>query len=166
MGYRNWQFATIAVALTCMTHPAFAAEPANLQPGFVRFETEADFDTVTADLQDAIVNLGLVIDYTGNVGGMLARTADVALGDGGKSPYSNAVYMHFCSAALTHEVVAADPQNLAACPYVVFAYETLDRPGTVNVGYRRPVVEDTPANNAATAKIDTLLREIVEQALQ
>ncbi len=36
---------------------------------------EADFEDVLTDLQDTIINKGLVIDYVGNVDNMLERTA-------------------------------------------------------------------------------------------
>lgn len=37
---------------------------------------EATFESVLQDLQDAVVNRGLVIDYIGHVDTMLERTAD------------------------------------------------------------------------------------------
>lgn len=121
----------------------------------------AVFEDVVQDLQDAIINRGLVIDYVGNVDKMLERTSDAV---GGTTPFKGAKYMHFCSAKLTNGVVSADPANVAVCPYVVFAYETTADPGTVVVGYRKPPEGATDASKAALGKIDALLSEIVKEA--
>lgn len=150
--------ALVAVALMAST-----AMAETRKAGFVSFEKAGAFEDVVADLQDEVVNRGLVIDYVGHVNGMLTRTADAT---GSQSPYANAVYMHFCSAALTHAAVAADPQNIALCPYVVFAYEEASKSGTVTVGYRRPIVEGGDAPSPELKNIEALLEEIVKNSLQ
>ena len=151
-------------ALFCFgfaTSTAMAESQENRQAGSVSYQTSGAFDEVLADLQDEVVNHGLVIDYVGHVNDMLNRTADAT---GSQSPYANAVYMHFCSAALTHAAVAADPQNIALCPYVVFAYEETGSAGTVTVGYRRPVVSGNETSELKA--VEALLEEIVTNSLQ
>lgn len=123
---------------------------------------EAAFDTVFQDLTDAVVNRGLVIDYTGHVDTMLSRTASVA--GSGKSPYANARYMQFCSATLTHEAVAADASNISMCPYLLFAYETTAEPGKVVVGFRPPDLRGDDASKAVKQKVEKLLGEIISEA--
>jgi len=117
------------------------------------------FDLVTLDLQDAVVNKGLVIDYRGDVGAMLERTgSDVDA----NSPYANASYLHFCSAKTTHAAVAADSANIALCPYTVFAYELKQTPGQITVGYRRPYQPADDTSKNPLEAIDQLLKSIVD----
>lgn len=137
--------------------PAFSQE---VGPGYYITGTDSSFENAVTDVENAIVNQGLVIDYTGKVGEMLARTGEAV---GMKTPYKEAVYMQFCSAKHTHEVVAADPLNIAVCPYVVFVYEPADGSGS-KIGYRRPVGVDSPASAEALAGIDAMLKDIVSEA--
>ncbi|PCJ96166.1 MAG: DUF302 domain-containing protein [Hyphomicrobiales bacterium] len=138
--------------------PAMAEE----RDGYVSYTIEADFEDVYFDLQDAIITQGLVVDHIGNVDDMLARTSDTV---GGSSPYLHAKYLQFCSATLTHEAVQADPNNLAVCPYVVFAYETSSNPGTVVTGYRIPTLGSSPETVAVFAKVRALMDSIVQEAV-
>lgn len=128
---------------------------------------DAPFEEVFQDLQDAVINHGLVIDYVGHINEMLARTADVAADDDAtdNTPYLNAKFLQFCSATLTHEAVRADPHNLATCPYVVFAFETNDRPGRITVGYRNPELGVPGPTRFVMEKVTRLLEEVVEQTV-
>ena len=125
--------------------------------------TKGSFEDVLFELNNAIVNRGLVIDYTGHVDSMLSRTSGSV---GVKSPFKNAKYIQFCSAKLTNAAVNADASNLAVCPYVVFAYETHATAGSIHVGYRRPIGSSSKASKAALAKIEKLLDEIVQAAVK
>ncbi len=157
-----------AVLLAMMTSIAFTAGAAQAaeEKGFIARDVEGEFEDVLFDLTSAIVDRGLVIDYTGHIDKMLERTAD-AVGStteyGSRSPYANAKYMHFCSAKLTHAVVSANPLNLAICPYVMFAFETKARPGIVTVGYRRPIADRSRLSTKALADVESLLGEIVSE---
>lgn len=132
----------------------------------VSHNVSGSFEDVVFDLENAIVDEGLVIDYRGYLNAMLERTSETvgAATDGAKSPYIDATYMHFCSAALTHAAVSADPANVSICPYVVFAYELRSDPGTVVAGYRRPVAGTSPASLKALGDIEALLDKIVMSA--
>lgn len=157
---RSFTFALFCLAIVGVS-PAGASET---RPE-VR-TIEAAFEDVLLELQDAIIERGLVIDYTGHVDKMLERTADAAgsVTEGGSaSPYLNAKYMQFCSAALTHEAVSANPQNLAICPYLVYLYEARSEPGIVRIGYRKPVFGPSKASRKVEAKINAFLTEIVDQ---
>ena len=94
---------------------------------------------------------------------MLTRTADAV---NASSPYKDAVYIQFCSAKHTHAAVAASPENMAICPYIVFAYELKAENEKVALGYRRPKGATSPASIEALKGIDALLKEIVEQAAE
>ncbi len=154
----------IALAATIFLAPAIAWSG---EPGKTIKTITGDFDEVFGDLQDAVINRGLVVDYVGDVGKMLERTADAAKGVTGSStkvPYLNARYLQFCSSALTHQAVDADVQNLAMCPYVVFAYQTRAEPGKVSVGYRQIQLAPSDASQVALAKVHDLLQAVVNEA--
>ena len=119
------------------------------------------FDEVRSDIESAILNQSFVIDFNAKVGEMLNRTApDVGI--------SNPVYTHaetwqFCSAKLSHEMVLTDPLNIAFCPYVIFAYETVSTPGEITVGYRRPIRNGSSAVSDALNVIDSKLQDILNE---
>jgi len=156
-----------ALAGTALKHPASAAEATHTHPaGYEVRAIDGAFEDIFLDLNDAVVGRGLVIDYTGHVDTMLERTAETvgSVSEKGRaSPYSAAKYIQFCSAALTHEVLSANPLNLAICPYVVFAFELHTKPGVTHVGYRRPIGDPSRISRRAIAKVEALLREIVDE---
>lgn len=137
--------------------------PADGMPEGVKgFVVEAEFEDIRFGLENAIVNRGLVIDYTSHIGEMLARTgADVG---SGKSLYSNAQSMLFCSAVLSRKAMEADPANIAYCPYSVFAYESADASGKIIFGYRELPERGSDASKAALGEVNTLLMDIVSEA--
>lgn len=146
-----------ALAVMAIGQPAVADAP-----GVNEKTKQGKFSDVRDDIKNAIINRGYVVDYVGQFNGMLERTSE-AVG-GAKSPYSNAEFMQFCAAKLTHEAIAASPQNIVNCPYVVYVYETVAKPGEVHVGYRQPVSGSGDASKAAVGKIEALLRDIVAEA--
>lgn len=124
--------------------------------------SKATFEDARFELNNAIVNRGLTIDYTGHIGDMLKRTGkDV----GSEKPiYKSAQYLTFCSAKLSRQMMEADPANIGYCPYVVFIYETVGKPGVV-IGYRVPAkAKASPATKAALAEIDKMLAGIIKDA--
>ncbi|MCC2612064.1 DUF302 domain-containing protein [Neorhizobium sp. Rsf11] len=119
------------------------------------YESKAPFAEVLADLEDAIVNRGYVVDYHGHVAEMLARTAgDVGAG---KVLYREAEFMQFCSATVSRKAMEADLANIGFCPYVLFAYEAEAAPGTVKVGFRR--LPEGEARDDVNSLLDDLVRE-------
>lgn len=117
---------------------------------------EAPFADVIADLEDAVVNRGYVIDYKGHIGEMLKRTA----GDVGaaKPLYREAEFLQFCSAVVSRKAMEVDIGNIAFCPYVLFAYEEEAEPGKVVLGFRRL------PDGAGRDEVNALLEEMVEDA--
>ena len=128
-------------------------------------EASGEFADVWLQVQDAVQDRGFVIDYMGNVGGMLDRTASVS-SSGSKVPYKNARYLQFCSSKLTHEAVAVDINNIAMCPLVVFAYESTQAPGKVMVGFGKVTGAGGAANVKELAKTNALLESIVNEATE
>ncbi len=145
------RFSSLAAGLAA----AVAAAPAVAQEQVTTQTVEADFASVTADLGDAIVNRGYVVDYHGFIGDMLKRTAaDVG---GQKALYREAEFFQFCSAVVSRKAMEADIGNIAYCPYVVFAYEAEDAPGKVVVGFRR--LPDGDGRDEVNALLEEITRE-------
>lgn len=129
---------------------------ARAQDDVTTFTTEAPFAEVIADLEDAVVNRGYVVDYHGHIGDMLARTAgDIA---GAKPLYKAAEILQFCSATISRKAMEADIANIAYCPYVLFAYESVEDPGKVTLGFRRL------PDGGGRDEVNTLLEEIAGEA--
>ena len=151
----------LALALTVHVSSVNAQEPAvGLLPGVVGYAVSGEFEDVVFNLETAIVNRGLVIDYVSHVGEMLDRTgADVGATT---KVYLNAQTSLFCSSVLSRAVMEADASAIAFCPYAVFAYEKADAPGQIMVGYR-PLPESGSASTAAAA-VNELLDEIAQEA--
>lgn len=130
------------------------AAPATADPVLTR--VEAPLDDVLFGLESAIIDRGLVIDYTSHVGEMLARTAQDVGAE--KALFTRADVFLFCSATLSREAMEVDITNIAYCPYSVFAYETAAEPGVSIIGYR-----EMP--EGAMKKVEALLAEIVADAV-
>jgi uncharacterized protein (DUF302 family) len=138
-----------------------AAATAQEHPVYVK---KGSFDDVRFELSNAIVGKGLVIDYNGKVGEMLARTgADV----GSTKPiYKQAEYFSFCSAKLSRAMMEAEPANVALCPYVMFVYELAGKPGEIMVGYRKLPTGGPAAGKVAISEIYALLDGLARAAIK
>lgn len=141
---------TTILAATFLTAGAASAE------GPVTKTVEDTFDNVAFAVENAIVGKGLVIDYVSHVGDMLERTkADVG---GTKTIFTNAQIYLFCSAAVSRQVMEADPMNLEHCPYSIFVAETPDAPGKVIVGHREYTA---PSMAPVTELLDAIVADAV-----
>lgn len=153
----------LGLALGLLFASTFAVEPAWAQE-LRTYAKAGAYDDVRFELNSAIIGKGLNIEQTGNIAHMLERTgADVG---STKPVYKHAEFFSFCSARLSRRMMEADPANVAFCPYVIYIYEAVGKPGQIVVGYRRPVV--TPAGNEASrealAAVDALLDGIAREA--
>lgn len=100
----------------------------------VTYTTEQSFGDVVFGLENAILDQGLVIDFTSHVGAMLERTrADVG---SDKVLFAGADVYSFCSATLSRKVMEADPMNIVYCPYDIFVAELAGGDGQTVIGYR------------------------------
>ena len=129
---------------------------------------EGDFEDVMFDLQDAIVNEGLVIERTGDIGEMLERTANAVEGakSGEDKTFTNAKYLLFCSARLTHKATALDPRNISMCPFIVYAYDNPKSPGKVSLGYRNPDFGNLPASDPIVVEVHAYLKAMIDTATE
>ena len=132
------------------------------EPHIVTHAVQGSFDDVRLDLETAIINRGLVVDYEAFVGEMLKRTgADVG---SDVEIFSRAESFQFCSAVLSRRMMEADPTNLGFCPHIVFAFERPGAEGTVHVGYRLLPETGSAETRAALAAVNALMDEIVREA--
>jgi len=128
------------------------------------YTKQAPFDDIKFELTNAIIDRGLAIDFTGQIGQMLERTgADVG---SAKPLYTHAEFVAFCSAKLSRAMMEADLTNVGFCPYVVFVYEAAGKPGEIVIGYRRLPAGGSEASRKALADIDALLDGIVRDAVK
>lgn len=154
----------LAAAMTLLALPAVFATAAVAQELKVYRKVGGSFDDVKFDLENAITNRGLVADFTGNVGAMLDRTGkDVG---STKRIYGRAQYLSFCSAKLSRDMMEADAANAGFCPYIVFIYETMEKPGEIVVGYRGLPSTGNPQSVKAFAAINALLDGIAKEAVK
>lgn len=127
---RNWSQVAVAVLITGAL-VGWTVADARADDRTV-YTYDGTFEDAAFDLESAILNQGLNIDYVSHVGDMLSRTkADVG---GTKDLFDNATVFVFCSAALSREVMEADPMNIAFCPYSMFVAQDADG-GAVRIGY-------------------------------
>ena len=139
--------AILTAALLALPMPALAGE-------MTTRAYDGSFEDAVFSVESAIVGAGLKIDYHGYIGDMLTRTgADVG---SDAVIFEDAEFFTFCSAALSREVMEADPGNIAYCPYTI---HVMQRDGAVEVGFRT-----FPAGEMQ--KIQALLEGIVDAAME
>ncbi|WP_269582440.1 DUF302 domain-containing protein [Roseibium sp. Sym1] len=151
-----------AVSTALLVTAGLPAAAQSVPEGVTAYQVEANFEDVRFDLENAIVNRGLVIDYVSHIGEMLNRTSEDVGGE--KQVYTQAQSMLFCSANLSRKAMEADAANIAYCPYAVFVYEQPDAPGKVTVGYRKLGETGSDASKTALANVNALLEEIAREA--
>jgi len=141
-----------AVAALFLGGPALAQGAADAA---ITFTSPDNFEDTTFAVESAILDKGLVIDFTSHTGEMLERTrgdvgSDVVLFEG-------ADIYNFCSAKLSREMMEADIMNIVYCPYRIFVMQQ-GGGDQVIVGFAR--MPEGPMQ-----KVQTLLGEIVRDAL-
>ena len=127
---------------------------------YVTYKVEGDYEDVLADIKDAIAGQGLLISSESHASEMLNRTGPDL---GFDNPvFSHAVILGFCSAKLSHALVAADPNNMMFCPYGLGVYQLSGEMGAVHVTYRRPL-GGNEQTQPVLDKIEALLQEIISE---
>lgn len=123
--------------------------------GVTTYVVEGAFEDVAFAVENAIIGRGLVVDHTSHVGEMLNRTAEDVGAE--TNVYVQADVYLFCSAVLSRRMMDADPDNIAHCPYSIFLYELMERPGAVHVGYRQ-------MPSGEMQEVEALLDQIAREA--
>lgn len=153
----------LAVLLTIVGTSAIAQSEKNSD---YTISIEGTFDDVFDEFKNAIIGQGVTIDYIGNVDQMLERTSKAQVSSNGEKHepvYLFAKYMQFCSSALTHKAVQANPQNLSMCPFLVFIYETTANPGHIVIGYRPPTLSIDEESKIIFQEVVSFLNDILDE---
>lgn len=133
------------------------------QGGYRDYVKAGTYANVRADLEDAIIARGFVIDHLGRFNFMLERTVEAA-GTGAALPYVDAEYLQFCPSKLTHDAIAASPFHIANCPITLYVFELKAEAGKVHVGYRLPVGDPSKAVQDVNARLVETLDAIAKDA--
>ena len=113
-------------------------------------------------LENAILDRGMVVGRTLHVREMLDRSGpDLGFP---RSVYLQAVSLEFCSASISHRMIAVDPVNIVICPFTIAVYVKADAPGKVFVAFRRPqpVGDDGSIAFDIFSLLDGIAREAIE----
>lgn len=149
----------IGVIVAAMAgEPGVAAESQTVVRG-----VQGRFEDVKERLIFAIEERGLVVNYTAKIGDMLERTGKDLQRD--QRLYANAEIVEFCSAALSRDMMEADPHHIAYCPYALAVYALAQDPGRVYVSYRRLPLVGPERSQRALRAVNELLEALVRQAL-
>ena len=128
----------------------------------VTYQTEDVFESVGENAESAIIDRGLVIGRTLHVREMLDRTGpDLGFP---YNVYLEAVALEFCSASISHRMIAADPVNIVVCPFTITVYVKVDDPDKVFVSFRQPelVGDDGSISVDIFSLLDGIAREAIE----
>ena len=149
--------ATIGIALVATTSIALAKNTS-----IKSYQFKASFEDALFDLKEALTNKGLVVDHEAKVANMLNRTAkDVGATT---TVYKHGQVVEFCSASLSRRAMEADPLNMAFCPYTMFVYETIAKPGTITIGYKVLDGAATPKSKKALDDVNKIMDSMVREA--
>ncbi len=154
---------------------------------YVERITENDFFSVKEDIALAIQGQGLVIAHHSDVSTMLNRTGanlaqqafniaksfvPINLNSKPQTPvqntYQHGMVIEFCSADLSAQTTAADPNNILFCPFSIAIFQLSNQPNQVHVSYLRLsqfADSKNPASVRALTKVENMLAEIVSEAL-
>lgn len=154
---RIWPFILIvAAAAPVPAHPA--------GEGMVVRKVDGNFEHIKERVLFAVENRGLVLNYTAHIGAMLERTGK----DIGRphAIYREAQMLEFCSAAVSRDMMEADPRNIVFCPYSIAIYTLPQAPGKVYVAYRKPPAAGSARSAKALRAVGKLLDDIAREALK
>ncbi len=151
----------LILLLACMlsAQPSWSGEDA---VPVVVYPASSEFEDVIENIKMSIVDRGMLVSGTLHVQDMLARTAkDLGFK---KNVYLHAESVEFCSALMSHQMIAADPRNLVICPFTIAAYELEEEPGQVYIAYRKQFMAGAAdeATEAAHKMLDEIAREAAE----
>lgn len=141
---------------------AWAGTPARAIPSITTYQTDDIFESVRENVESAIIDRGMVIGRTLHVREMLDRTGpDLGFP---RSVYLQAVALEFCSASISHRMLAADPVNIVVCPFTIAVYVKADGPDTVLVSFRQPELasDDGSISFDIFSLLDGIAREAIE----
>ena len=137
-----------SLAASLIAAPLWAGEA-------ITYPSEDDFDDTVFSVESAILDAGLVIDFTSHTGDMLERTREVIGSD--VILFEHADIFNFCSASLSRKVMEADIMNVVHCPYRIFV---MQKGGSEDV-----LVGFKSMPDGAMKEVEVFLDTIVKDAL-
>lgn len=155
----NSWIASFFVAASLLLIPMQRTALADEGP-FVSKTIKGDYKEVFEGLKDVIIGKGINIAHTLGSSDMLNRTAPVF--NIKKNVFINAEIVEFCSAKLSHELVAIDPRNIVLCPFTISVYVLADDPENVHLTYRIPTANK--GSEKVVGKIVQLIKDIISEA--
>ena len=120
------------------------------------------FADVMANVKDAIIGRGLNISHVLHASDMLNRTGpDLGYPE---NIFKQAESIEFCSASLSHQLVAINPNNMVVCPFTIGVYQLEADTDKVYVTYRLPQAGEESAK--VIDKVEQLIQSIVLEATE
>ena len=150
---------TLALTFMLGAGPSWSEEE---NGSVVVYPADSDFEDVVENIKMGVEDRGMLVSGTLHVQEMLARTGKDLGFD--KNVYLHAESVEFCSALMSHRMVAADPRNLVICPFTIAAYELAAEPGQVYIAYRKQFL--TGDADEATKAVMTMLDDIAREAAE
>lgn len=132
------------------------------QDPVVTYPASGSFEEVLEAVKTAVTNRGMLVSGTLHVQDMLERTGkDLGFPE---AVYVQAESVEFCSAQMSHRMIAADPRNLVICPFTVAVYVLANEPEQVYVGYRRQYLagDAEEVSKAVMELVDGIAQEAAE----
>ncbi|MCU0835193.1 MAG: DUF302 domain-containing protein [Chromatiaceae bacterium] len=133
------------------------------EPPTVVYKASGKYEDVKDAITMAIEGRGLIVRDVAHVAEMLNRTGkDLGFPN---EVFRQADNVEFCSALLSHEMIAADPSNAATCPLVVSVYVLTAEPDQVYVAFRRQTLagkDMAPIEQKLFDLVDGVVREAIE----
>ncbi len=154
-----------AILIYCCLGWSFGVSAGSDAPAvqfIVTYQTNDIFESVKENVEDAIIGRGMVIGRTLHAREMLDRTGpDLGFP---RSVYLQAVSLEFCSALISHRMIAVDPVNIVVCPFTIAVYVRADDPDNVFVSFRwpEPVGDDGSIAFDIFSLLDGIAREAIE----
>lgn len=133
------------------------------EPPTIVYKASGSYEDVKDAVAMAVEGRGLIVREVAHVAEMLNRTGtDLGFPN---EVFSRAENVEFCSALLSHEMIAADPSNAATCPLVVSVYVLTAEPEQVYVAFRRQTLAGegvAPIEQKLFDLVDGVVREAIE----
>lgn len=127
------------------------------------YKASGSYEDVKDAISMAVEGRGLIVRDLAHVAEMLNRTGkDLGYPN---EVFSRAENVEFCSALLSHEMIAADPSNATTCPLVISVYALTAEPEQVYVAFRRQVLAGAgvaPIEQKLFELVDGVVREAIE----
>jgi len=123
---------------------------------------EEEFEYIVDNVRNAVIERGMIIANELHASEMLNRTAPDL--DIESNVFLHAVSVEFCSAMISHRLVAAHASNMVLCPFTISIYVRPEDPDMVYIAYIPPSAGEESAE--ILKEVETMLQAIVMESLE